>query len=125
MIKYSKLLKIFLIFFLANNSFSSDYSVVRYSAWEKADVDLLYGLPAEVNTETKVLFIIHGASRDADRYLSMWLDAAKDKNVILTSRMKEIEGKLLGINRLGELQIQTKEKIVSLSDINYSMRLLS
>ena len=46
---------------------------------------------------------------------------AKDKNVILTSRMKEIEGKLLGINRLGELQIQTKEKIVSLSDINYSM----
>ena len=50
---------------------------------------------------------------------------AKDKNVILTSRMKEIEGKLLGINRLGELQIQTKEKIVSLSDINYSMRLLS
>ena len=50
---------------------------------------------------------------------------AKDKNVILTCRMKEIEGKLLGINRLGELQIQTKEKIVSLSDINYSMRLLS
>ena len=85
MMKYSKLLKIFLIFFLANNSFSSDYSVVRYSAWEKADVDLLYVLPAEVNTETKVLFIIHGASRDADRYLSMWLDAAKDKNVILVA----------------------------------------
>ena len=85
MMKYSKLLKIFLIFFLVNNSFSSDYSVVRYSAWEKADVDLLYVLPAEVNTETKVLFIIHGASRDADRYLSMWLDAAKDKNVILVA----------------------------------------
>ena len=85
MMKYSKLLKIFLIFFLANNSFSSDYSVVRYSAWEKADVDLLYVLPAEVNTETKVLFIIHGSSRDADRYLSMWLDAEKDKNVILVA----------------------------------------
>ena len=44
MMKYSKLLKIFLIFFLSNNSFSSDYSMVRYSAWEKADVDLLYVL---------------------------------------------------------------------------------
>jgi hypothetical protein len=66
--KYSKLLKIFLIFFLSNNSFSSDYSLVRYSAWEKADVDLLYVLPAEVNTETKVLSLKDGASRDADRF---------------------------------------------------------
>ena len=49
---------------------------------------------------------------------------AKSKNVILTSKDKEVSGKLLGINIKGELQIQTNKKIVNVSDINYSMRLL-
>ena len=49
---------------------------------------------------------------------------AKNKNVVLTSEDKKITGKLLGINHKGELQIQTNEKIINLSDINYSMRLL-
>ncbi len=49
---------------------------------------------------------------------------ARNKNVILTSKDKEITGKLLGINNKGELQIHTNEKIINISDINYSMRLL-
>jgi biotin-(acetyl-CoA carboxylase) ligase len=49
---------------------------------------------------------------------------AKNKNVILISKDKEITGKLIGINDKGELQIQTNDKIVNISDINYSMRLL-
>ena len=49
---------------------------------------------------------------------------AKNKNIILISKDKEITGKLIGINDKGELQIQTNDKIVNVSDINYSMRLL-
>ena len=49
---------------------------------------------------------------------------AKNKNVILISKDKEIAGKLLGIDNKGELQIQTIQKIINISDINYSMRLL-
>ena len=58
---------------------------VTYSAWNKADVELLYVLPSEINNDTKVLFIIHGGSRNADKYLSLWLDDAKNKNVILVA----------------------------------------
>ena len=47
---------------------------------------------------------------------------AKDKNVILKSSNEEVPGRLLGINNIGELQIETDEKIVNISDINYSMR---
>jgi biotin-(acetyl-CoA carboxylase) ligase len=47
-----------------------------------------------------------------------------DKNVILKNKDKEIFGKLIGINDSGELEIKTKEKIVKISDINYSMRIL-
>jgi hypothetical protein len=49
---------------------------------------------------------------------------AKDKNVILKNSNEEVHGRLLGINNIGELQIETDEKIVNISDINYSMRLL-
>ena len=54
-----------------------------YASWDKPDVELFYKLPKEINPDTKVLFIIHGGSRDAEKYLSYWLDHAKDKNVIL------------------------------------------
>jgi hypothetical protein len=49
---------------------------------------------------------------------------AKNQDVVLTSKDKEIIGKLLGINNKGELQIQTNDMIIDISDINYSMRLL-
>ena len=90
---------------------------------EKDQVDLLIGTTISFLQKNIRLYEKNGF----DDFETKWNEFmyAKDKNVILTSRRKEIEGKLLGINRLGELQIQTKEKIVSLSDINYSMRLLS
>ena len=53
--------------------------------WDKPDVDLLYVLPEQINSDTRILFIMHGGSRDAERYITYWLDAAKDKNVILVA----------------------------------------
>ena len=49
---------------------------------------------------------------------------AKNRNVIFKNKNKEIIGKLLGIDNKGNLQIQVDKKIINISDINYSMRLL-
>jgi len=49
---------------------------------------------------------------------------AKDKNIILSNSEKQVTGKLLGINEFGELEIEENGKIINISDINYSMRIL-
>ena len=36
--------------------------------------------PETINENTKVLFVIHGNSRNADNYLETWIKLAKDKN---------------------------------------------
>ena len=41
---------------------------------------MYYHLPEIINDETKVLFVIHGNSRNADNYLNTWIKLAKDKN---------------------------------------------
>ena len=48
----------------------------------------------------------------------------RNENVILQSKSQKISGKLIGINSIGALQIEENGKIVSISDINYSMRIL-
>lgn len=61
----------------------SEVQKLTYASWDKPDVELFYKLPKEINSDTRVLFIIHGGSRDAKRYLSYWIDIANNKNVIL------------------------------------------
>ena len=78
-----KYLYILIVSFSSLYIHSSTINKLTYAAWEKADVDLLYVLPSKINSETKILFVIHGASRNAERYLSMWIKEAKDKNVLL------------------------------------------
>ena len=48
----------------------------------------------------------------------------RNENVTLQSKDQKISGKLIGINSIGALQIEENGKIVSISDINYSMRIL-
>ena len=67
------------------NILSTDIKKVIYAAWNKPDVELLYKLPKEINKDTKVLFIIHGASRDVNKYLEAWIDDAENKNIILVA----------------------------------------
>ena len=67
------------------NILSADIKKVIYAAWNKPDVELLYKLPKEINKDTKVLFIIHGASRDVNKYLEAWIDDAENKNIILVA----------------------------------------
>ncbi|MDA7841793.1 biotin--[acetyl-CoA-carboxylase] ligase [Gammaproteobacteria bacterium] len=89
---------------------------------EKNNVDLLVGTTASILLKNIALFEKSGFIP----FQKKWNESmyAKNKNVILISKDKEITGELLGIDNKGELQIQTNKKIINISDINYSMRLL-
>lgn len=77
------ILIIFLTF--SFNIQSNQVNKILYASWDKPDVEILYTLPKEINNQTKVLFLIHGNSRDVKKYLNLWLEDAKDKNVILVA----------------------------------------
>ena len=87
---------------------------------EKSKVDLLAGTTASVLLKNISLFEKSGFTSFQKKWNEYMY--AKNKNVILKSSNKEVSGRLLGINNIGELQIETDEKIVNISDINYSMR---
>ena len=89
---------------------------------EKNNIDLLAGTTASVLLKNISLFEKSGFIP----FQKKWNESmyAKNKDVILINKDKEITGKLLGINNKGELQIQTNDMIIDISDINYSMRLL-
>ena len=70
------------VLFLSTLIFA-DAKITTFAYWDKPDVDLWYSLPKEINKDTKVLFVIHGASRDVKRYYRAAYKEAKDKNVIL------------------------------------------
>ena len=72
-----------LFLFFATELYSDAINKVIYASWDKPDVELLYSLPKEINENTKVLFIIHGNSRDAERSLKQWKDISINKNIIL------------------------------------------
>ena len=76
-----------LVILLSFHSFSyaADIQRITYASWNQPDVELLYVLPEVINLDTKVLFIIHGGSRGAERYLKYWINDTRDKNVILVA----------------------------------------
>jgi len=85
------------------------------------EINLLAGTTASILLDNIELFEKSGFSSLQKKWNQNMY--AKDKNVILKNKDKEIIGKLIGINDSGELEIKTKEKIVKISDINYSMRI--
>ena len=71
--------------FLILDVYSSDIQKVTYAGWNNPDVELFYKLPNSINDNTEIVFIIHGASRNVERYLEAWLEVSKNKNVILVA----------------------------------------
>ena len=73
LIKNMKIIKIYSIsFFFLLLSFNSSGREIYQSTFiyaDKPDIEVFYSLPEEVNDETMLLFIIHGASRTAKDYL--------------------------------------------------------
>ena len=71
---------LFLSLYFSFFCFSAKLEKFTYDLWDKPNLDVYYHLPETINENTKVLFVIHGNSRNADNYLETWIKLAKDKN---------------------------------------------
>ena len=89
LLKIMKIIRIYSIsFFFLLLSFNFSGREIHQSTFiyeDKPDIEVFYSLPEEVNDETMLLFIIHGASRDVEKYLNQWIEEPQDKNVILVA----------------------------------------
>ncbi len=71
------------IFLIPKDVNSSEIQETIFASWINSDVSLLYSLPKVIDEDTKVLFIIHGGSRNARSYLKVWMELSINKNIIL------------------------------------------
>ena len=77
--------KTFLLIILLFSTINLTYAEVRstiFSYGNLPDIEVFYTIPAEINDQTKILFIMHGASRNADQYLAAWQPHVADRNVV-------------------------------------------
>ena len=72
-----------LLIFISVDLHAFEVKRTIFAFWDKPDVVLHYKLPQEINDDTKVLFIIHGQSRNASDYINHWVSISEDKNVLL------------------------------------------
>ena len=56
---------------------------IVFSEWDKPEINIFYNLPDQITDNTKVIFVIHGNSRNADGYLNVWMKLARKHNVLL------------------------------------------
>lgn len=71
-----------IISFLGSWSLTANTKSTIFSYTNLPDVEVFYSVPKEINSDTKILFIMHGASRNAEEYLAAWLPFIKERNVL-------------------------------------------
>ena len=54
-----------------------------FTSWNKPDLDVFYYLPEKIDNNTKIFFVIHGNTRNADDYLKTWIKLTKEKNIAI------------------------------------------
>ena len=74
-----------LLFILSftTNLFAAKLDKFTFTTWNKPDLDVFYHLPKTIDNDTKVLFVVHGNTRNADDYLNTWIRLTKDKNIAI------------------------------------------
>ena len=65
-------LKLFLLFTCPVCISASEINQTTFAYWNKPDVEIYYISPDVIDENTKVIFVIHGNSRNAEDYLSEW-----------------------------------------------------
>ena len=75
----------FLLFILSftTNLFAAKLDKFTFTSWNKPDLDVFYHLPKTIDNDTKILFVVHGNTRNADDYLNSWIRLTKDKNIAI------------------------------------------
>ena len=77
--------QLFLLLVLSIYVSSSEIKQVTFAYWDKPDVEIFYITPEQIDEDTKVIFVIHGNSRNAEDYLRAWIPYVLNKNVILAA----------------------------------------
>ena len=77
--------QLFLLLVLPIYVSSSEIKQVTFAYWDKPDVEIFYITPEQINEDTKVIFVIHGNSRNAEDYLGAWIPYVLNKNVIVAA----------------------------------------
>ena len=65
------------------NLFAAKLDKFTFTTWNKPDLDVFYYLPKTIDNDTKVLFVVHGNTRNADDYLNTWIRLTKGKNIAI------------------------------------------
>ena len=60
----------------------ADVKSTMFSYTNLPDIEVFYSTPDTVDENTKILFIMHGASRTAENYLAAWQPFIKGRNVV-------------------------------------------
>ena len=80
------LFNLFILLFILSfttNLFAAKLDKFTFTSWNKPDLDVFYHLPKTIDNDTKVLFVVHGNTRNADDYLNSWIRLTKDKNIAI------------------------------------------
>ena len=80
------LFNLFILLFILSfttNLFAAKLDKFTFTSWNKPDLDVFYHLPKTINNDTKILFVVHGNTRNADDYLNSWIRLTKDKNIAI------------------------------------------
>ena len=78
-------LKLLLLLVLPMYTNAAEIHQTTFAYWNKPDVEIYYITPDVINENTKVIFVIHGNSRNAEEYLSAWIPYVLNKNVIVAA----------------------------------------
>ena len=71
--------------FIAFDLSARQIQEATFSYWNKPDINIFYSTPDFINQKTKIIFLIHGDSRDAKKSINDWLQIARDRNVVLVA----------------------------------------
>ena len=71
------------LIFLSFELFARQIDEATFSYWNKPDSKIYYSVPESIDENTKIIFIMHGASRTAEKYINDWLPLVQNRNVVL------------------------------------------
>lgn len=71
------------LIFLSSELFARQIDEATFSYWNKPDSKIYYSVPESIDENTKIIFIMHGASRTAKKYINDWLPLVQNRNVVL------------------------------------------
>ena len=78
-------LKLFLLLTCPVCISAYEINQTTFAYWNKPDIEIYYISPNVIDENTKVIFVIHGNTRNAEDYLSEWRPYIAKKNVIVVA----------------------------------------